>query len=146
MKNFAIIGVGGYVAPRHLKAIYETGNNLIAAYDTSDSVGVLDSYFPATSFFTEMELFDRHCTKAKNRGEQLDYVSICTPNYLHDAPPTICTMHTHAMRCVSAPTSSARNPSYSILGISTASNRSRSRRGTWSTTSCSYACTPPLWR
>ncbi|MBO7586100.1 MAG: Gfo/Idh/MocA family oxidoreductase [Bacteroidales bacterium] len=85
MKNFAIIGVGGYVAPRHLKAIHETGNNLIAAYDTCDSVGILDSYFPATSFFTEMELFDRHCTKAQNRGEQLDYVSVCTPNYLHDA-------------------------------------------------------------
>ncbi|MDR3327810.1 MAG: Gfo/Idh/MocA family oxidoreductase [Prevotellaceae bacterium] len=85
MKNFAIIGVGGYIAPRHLKAIKDTGNNLVAAYDKFDSVGLLDSYFPDTSFFTEHELFDRHCTKIKGTDKQIDYVSICTPNYLHDA-------------------------------------------------------------
>ena len=85
MKNFAIIGVGGYVAPRHLKAIAETGNRLVAAYDKSDSVGVIDSYFPEAAFFTELELFDRHCTKQKGTPGQVDMVSVCTPNYLHDS-------------------------------------------------------------
>lgn len=85
MKNFAIIGVGGYVAPRHLKAIKDTGNNVVSAYDRSDSVGVIDSYFPAASFFTEQELFDRHNTLLKERGTNIDYISVCTPNYLHDA-------------------------------------------------------------
>lgn len=85
MKNFAIIGVGGYVAPRHLKAIKETGNRLLSAYDKNDSVGILDSYFSDTAFFTEQELFDRHNTLLKERGLALDYVSVCTPNYLHDA-------------------------------------------------------------
>lgn len=85
MKDFAIIGVGGYVAPRHLKAIKDTGNNLVAAYDACDSVGILDSYFPETFFFTEQELFDRHCSKIKNAGGHIDYVSVCTPNYLHDS-------------------------------------------------------------
>lgn len=85
MKNFALIGVGGYIAPRHLKAIKDTGNNLIAAYDKCDSVGIMDSYFPKTAFFTEQELFDRHNTKMIASGTRLDYVSVCTPNYLHDA-------------------------------------------------------------
>lgn len=85
MKNFAIIGVGGYIAPRHLKAIKDTGNNLVSAYDKSDSVGVLDSYFPQASFFTEQELFDRHNTRLQEKGIKLDFVSVCTPNYLHDA-------------------------------------------------------------
>jgi UDP-N-acetyl-2-amino-2-deoxyglucuronate dehydrogenase len=85
MKNFAIMGVGGYIAPRHLKAIKDTGNNLISAYDLSDSVGIMDSYFPYAAFFTEFELFDRHNTRLKENGFNIDYVSICTPNYLHDA-------------------------------------------------------------
>lgn len=85
MKNFAIIGVGGYIAPRHLKAIKDTQNNLIATYDKFDSVGIMDSYFPEASFFTEMELFDRFCSKLKGTDQQIDMVSICTPNYLHDA-------------------------------------------------------------
>jgi UDP-N-acetyl-2-amino-2-deoxyglucuronate dehydrogenase len=85
MKNFALIGVGGYVAPRHLKAIKETGNALVAAYDRFDSVGVIDSYFPQTSFFCEMELFDRHCSKLLRQGEKIDFVTVCTPNYLHDS-------------------------------------------------------------
>lgn len=85
MKNFALIGVGGYVAPRHLKAIKETGNRLVSAYDKSDSVGIMDSFFPEAAFFTEQELFDRHNSLLKSRGEALDYVSVCTPNYLHDA-------------------------------------------------------------
>jgi UDP-N-acetyl-2-amino-2-deoxyglucuronate dehydrogenase len=85
MKNFTIIGIGGYIAPRHLKAIKDTGNVLVAAYDRFDSVGLLDSYFPDAAFFTEHELFDRHCTKIKETNKQIDYVSICTPNYLHDA-------------------------------------------------------------
>jgi UDP-N-acetyl-2-amino-2-deoxyglucuronate dehydrogenase len=85
MKNFALIGVGGYVAPRHLKAIKETGNNLIAALDKNDSVGILDSYFPNADFFVEFERFDRHIDKVKRKGVPVDYISICTPNYLHDS-------------------------------------------------------------
>lgn len=85
MKNFALIGAAGYIAPRHLKAIKETGNNLIAALDPFDSVGILDSYFPKTDFFTEFERFDRHLEKLKRQGMQIDYISVCSPNYLHDA-------------------------------------------------------------
>jgi UDP-N-acetyl-2-amino-2-deoxyglucuronate dehydrogenase len=102
MSNFALIGTAGYIAPRHLKAIKETGNKLVAALDPFDSVGILDSYFPEASFFTEFERFDRHVEMLKRRtgkmgaenwenekmrgGEgAIDYVSVCTPNYLHDA-------------------------------------------------------------
>jgi UDP-N-acetyl-2-amino-2-deoxyglucuronate dehydrogenase len=85
MKNFALIGAAGYIAPRHLKAIKDTGNNLIAALDPFDSVGILDSYFPHTDFFTEFERFDRHLEKLKRQGTQIDYISVCSPNYLHDA-------------------------------------------------------------
>ncbi|PKP38735.1 MAG: oxidoreductase [Bacteroidetes bacterium HGW-Bacteroidetes-14] len=85
MKNFAIIGVAGYIAPRHLRAVKDTGNTLSAAYDIFDSVGIMDSFFPDASFFTEFELFDRHLSKMKREGSGVDYVSICTPNYLHDA-------------------------------------------------------------
>lgn len=86
MKKFAIIGVGGYIAPRHLKAIVETGNTLVAALDKNDSVGVLDSYFPDADFFTEFERFDRHLELLRRKnGEAVDYVSICSPNYLHDS-------------------------------------------------------------
>ena len=85
MKNFAIIGAAGYIAPRHLQAIKETGNTVLAALDKFDSVGIMDSYFPNADFFTEFERFDRHIEKLKRNGTLLDYVSICTPNYLHDA-------------------------------------------------------------
>lgn len=86
MKNFALIGAAGYIAPRHLKAIKETGNNLVAALDKFDSVGIMDSYFPKADFFVEFERFDRHVEKLKyDKGIHLDYVSICTPNYLHDS-------------------------------------------------------------
>lgn len=85
MKNFAIIGVAGYIAPRHLKAVRDTGNKLAAAYDVFDSVGIMDSYFPDASFFTEFELFDRHLSKMKREVNGIEYLSICTPNYLHDA-------------------------------------------------------------
>jgi UDP-N-acetyl-2-amino-2-deoxyglucuronate dehydrogenase len=85
MKNFALIGVGGFVAPRHLKAIKETGNTLIAALDKHDSVGILDNYFPEADFFIEFERFDRHIEKLKRQGIRTDYVSVCSPNYLHDA-------------------------------------------------------------
>lgn len=86
MKRFAIIGVGGYVAPRHLKAIKETGNILVAALDKNDSVGILDAYFPDADFFTEFERFDRHLEMLKRTKDAgVDYVSICSPNYLHDA-------------------------------------------------------------
>ncbi|HFB99240.1 MAG TPA: Gfo/Idh/MocA family oxidoreductase [Phaeodactylibacter sp.] len=85
MKNFALIGAAGYVAPRHMKAIKNTNNNLVAALDISDSVGIIDSYFPQSAFFTEFERFDRHLEKLRRNGIQLDYTSICSPNYLHDA-------------------------------------------------------------
>lgn len=85
MKNFALIGAGGYIAPRHMKAIKDTGNNLIAALDKHDSVGILDSYFPEADFFTEFERFDRHLEKQKRLGNKTDFVSVCSPNYLHDA-------------------------------------------------------------
>jgi UDP-N-acetyl-2-amino-2-deoxyglucuronate dehydrogenase len=85
MKNFALIGAGGYIAPRHMKAIKDTGNNLIAALDKNDSVGILDSYFPDADFFTEFERFDRHLEKLKRLGTKIDFVSVCSPNYLHDA-------------------------------------------------------------
>ena len=85
MKNFALIGAAGYIAPRHLKAIKDTDNQLIAALDKFDSVGMMDSYFPKADFFTEFERFDRHIEKLKRNNTHLDYVSICTPNYLHDA-------------------------------------------------------------
>lgn len=86
MKNFSLIGAAGYIAPRHLKAIKETNNNLLAALDRFDSVGVMDSYFPNADFFVEFERFDRHIDKLKfEQGIKIDYTSICTPNYLHDS-------------------------------------------------------------
>ncbi len=85
MKKFVLIGVGGYIAPRHLRAIKETGNELVAALDKNDSVGIIDSYFPDAAFFTEFERFDRHLEMLRREGEGVDYVSICSPNYLHDA-------------------------------------------------------------
>jgi UDP-N-acetyl-2-amino-2-deoxyglucuronate dehydrogenase len=85
MKNFALIGAAGFIAPRHMKAIKETGNNLVAALDKHDNVGILDSYFPNADFFTEFERFDRHLDKLKRKGEKIDYISICSPNYLHDS-------------------------------------------------------------
>jgi UDP-N-acetyl-2-amino-2-deoxyglucuronate dehydrogenase len=85
MKNFVLIGAAGYIAPRHMKAIKETGNNLIAAFDPHDSVGILDSYFPDCDFFTEFERLDRHCDKLIRQGIKIDYVVVCSPNYLHDA-------------------------------------------------------------
>ena len=85
MKNFALIGAGGYIAPRHMKAVKDTGNNLLAALDKNDSVGILDSYFPSADFFTEFERFDRHLEKLKRQGTKTDFVSVCSPNYLHDS-------------------------------------------------------------
>lgn len=84
--NFALIGAAGYIAPRHMRAIKDTGNNLITALDKYDGVGIIDSYFPQADFFTEPERFDRHLDKLRRKGEhKIDYVSICSPNYLHDA-------------------------------------------------------------
>lgn len=87
MKNFAITGVAGYIAPRHLKAIKDTGNRLIAAFDPHDSVGILDQFSPDTAFFTEFERFDRHLEKLRKGAEEerIDYLTICSPNNLHDA-------------------------------------------------------------
>jgi len=84
-KNFGIIGVAGYIAVRHLNAIKETGNNLLASLDKFDSVGRIDNFFPESDFFVEFERFDRHFDKLKRTGTKIDYVSICSPNYLHDS-------------------------------------------------------------
>ncbi len=85
MKDFALIGAAGYIAPRHLKAIKNTGNNLSAAIDPFDSVGIMDNYFPNADFFVEFERFDRHIEKLKRKNRPIDYVSVCSPNYLHDS-------------------------------------------------------------
>ncbi len=87
MKNFAITGVAGYIAPRHLQAIKDTGNNLVAAVDPHDSVGIMDRYFPQCGFFTEFERFDRHLEKLRREDPngKLDYLTVCSPNFLHDA-------------------------------------------------------------
>ena len=87
VSNFALIGAAGYIAPRHMKAITETGNTLVAALDKSDSVGIMDSHFPNANFFTEFERFDRHLDKLRRdpNCQSVDYVSICSPNYLHDS-------------------------------------------------------------
>jgi UDP-N-acetyl-2-amino-2-deoxyglucuronate dehydrogenase len=85
MKTFALIGAAGFIAPRHFKAIKENNGKLVAALDKHDNVGVLDSYFPDADFFTEFERFDRHLDKLKRKGEKVDFVSICSPNYLHDS-------------------------------------------------------------
>jgi UDP-N-acetyl-2-amino-2-deoxyglucuronate dehydrogenase len=84
-KNFALIGLAGYIAPRHVRAIKETDNKLVAALDRFDSVGFIDSYFPGADFFIEFERFDRHVAKLNRQGTHVDYVSICSPNYLHDS-------------------------------------------------------------
>lgn len=85
MKRFALIGAAGYIAPRHMKAIKDTGNVLVAAYDPYDGVGIMDSHFPDADFFTEFERFDRHIDKLRRQGNPIDFISICSPNYLHDA-------------------------------------------------------------
>ena len=87
MKNFALIGAAGYIAPRHMQAIKTTGNELVAAFDPNDSVGIMDSHFPKADFFTEFERFDRHIDKLHRAkvGKRVDYVAICSPNYLHDS-------------------------------------------------------------
>ncbi len=85
MYNFALIGAAGFVAPRHIEAIHDTNNNLVVAIDPHDSVGILDKYFPDCEFFTEIERFDRHLEKLRREGTKVDYISICSPNYLHDA-------------------------------------------------------------
>jgi len=91
MKNFGLIGASGYIAPRHMRAIKETGNSLIVALDKNDSVGIIDSYFPDADFFTEIERFDRHLQKLNlKKNSELDFISICTPNYLHDSHIRIC--------------------------------------------------------
>ena len=84
-KTFAMIGAAGFVAPRHLRAIKDTGGHLMAAMDRSDSVGVIDSYFPDAHFFTEFERFDRFIDLSRRKGEKVDFFSICSPNYLHDS-------------------------------------------------------------
>ena len=82
-KRFGLIGAGGYIAPRHLRAIKDTGNELVVAMDVNDSVGILDSFFPSAEFFTEFEQFEAFVEDEKLSGRSLDYISICSPNYLH---------------------------------------------------------------
>lgn len=101
-KNFGLIGVAGYIATRHLRAIKDTGNNLLASLDKFDSVGILDSYFPQSDFFVEYERFDRHFEKLKRTGTKIDYVSICSPNYLHDAHIRFALRH-HAIAICEKP-------------------------------------------
>jgi hypothetical protein len=108
-KNFGIIGVAGYIAVRHLHAIKETGNNLLASLDKFDSVGRIDSYFPESDFFVEFERFDRHFDKLKRTGTKIDYVSICSPNYLHDSHIRFALRHQAEAIC--------ENLSFSIPGI-----------------------------
>ncbi|WP_086482170.1 Gfo/Idh/MocA family oxidoreductase [Oceanospirillum sanctuarii] len=83
MKNFGLIGAAGYIAPRHLKAIKETGHNLVVAMDINDSVGIMDSHFPEAEFFTEFEEFSGFVEDLKQKGQKLDYIAVCSPNYLH---------------------------------------------------------------
>lgn len=85
MTSFALIGAGGYIAPRHMKAMKAVGGELKVAFDPNDSVGIIDSYFPDAHFFVEFERFDRHIDKLRRRGDKINFVSICSPNYLHDA-------------------------------------------------------------
>lgn len=85
MKSYALVGAAGFVAPRHMRAIRDTGGDLKVVFDPKDSVGIIDSYFPDARFFVEFERFDRHIDKLRRSGEGIDYVSICSPNYLHDA-------------------------------------------------------------
>ena len=85
MTSFALVGASGYIAPRHMKAIRDVGGDLKVAFDPNDSVGIVDSHFPDASFFVEFERFDRHIDKLRRRGEKIDFISICSPNYLHDA-------------------------------------------------------------
>ncbi len=99
-KNFALIGAAGFVAPRHMQAIQDTGNRMVAATDRSDNVGVIDRYFPDCRFFTEIERFDRHLEKLRRKGddERVHYVSVCSPNYLHDAHVRLgLRVHAHAI-------------------------------------------------
>jgi len=84
-KDFALIGAAGYIAPRHMAAIKDTGNTLVAAMDKNDSVGIIDSYFPEADYFTEFERFDRHIDLLRRNKKQVDYFAICSPNYLHDS-------------------------------------------------------------
>ena len=104
MHNFALVGVAGYIAPRHLKAILDTGNRVVAAVDPHDSVGILDSYFPEARFFTEIERFDRHLEKLRRKDgdDRVEYVSICSPNYLHDAHVRLA-MRVHAQAICEKP-------------------------------------------
>jgi UDP-N-acetyl-2-amino-2-deoxyglucuronate dehydrogenase len=85
LTSYALIGAAGYIAPRHMRAIAETGGNLAVAYDPNDSVGILDSHFPDAQFFTEFEQFDRYVNELRRRGQKIDFAAVCSPNYLHDA-------------------------------------------------------------
>ena len=85
MKSFALIGASGFVASRHMRAIYDTKNELVAAYDPNDSVGIIDSFFPKADFFVEFERFDRHLDKLRREETKVNFLSVCSPNYLHDS-------------------------------------------------------------
>ena len=137
-KAFALIGAAGYVAPRHLRAIKETGGALRAALDPSDSVGVIDSYFPEARFFTEFERFDRYIDLIRRRGEKVDYVSICSPNYLHDAHVRFA-LRSHAHAICEKPL--VLNP-WNVDGLADWNPTQASA----CSRSCSCVCTLPLSR
>lgn len=99
MKRFALIGAAGFIAPKHMKAIKDTGNILVAAFDKFDSVGVMDNYFPEADFFTEFERFDRHVERLKREHKRIDFISVCSPNYLHDAHIRFALRHQCAVIC-----------------------------------------------
>ena len=138
-KTFALIGAAGFVAPRHMRAIKDTGNQLVAALDPNDSVGVIDSYFPSADFFTESERFDRHIDKLRRKGTPVDYVSICSPNYLHDAHIRLALRNRASAICEKPP---ALNSGSSTRGTSTACRRSSKRPAHRSITSCNCGSTP----
>ena len=125
VKNFALIGAAGYIAPRHMKAIRETGNLLIAALDPMDSVGIIDSFFPNADFFIEPERFDRHMDKLRRSGSnKVDYVSICSPNYLHDAHKIWKSPNSQEVAFGSRPSVSSCLVSLQIFAATTAALRS----------------------
>ena len=138
MKKFALIGAAGYVAPRHMKAIKEVGGDLVAAFDPADNVGVMDSHFPDARFFTEFERFDRHIDKLARAGEGVDYVSICSPNYLHDAHVRFA-LRSGADAICEKPL--VLNP-WNLDGLQDVESTPASR----CTRFCSYACTRRYWR
>jgi UDP-N-acetyl-2-amino-2-deoxyglucuronate dehydrogenase len=137
VSSFALIGAGGYVAPRYMRAIQAVGGRLEAAVDPHDAVGIIDNYFPDAHFFTESERFDRHVAKVHRQGEPTDYISICSPN--HSPMPTA------GLRCGRLRTPSVKSRLRSIRGMWTASRKSSNRQAGAFLQFSNYVCTRRLW-